>query len=50
MISLQEIWYRYLGDKIKNELWNEKTDPVVLSRKQKNVSVSNNPAKLRAVV
>jgi hypothetical protein len=32
---LQETWYRQLGDKIKNELRNEKRDPVVLARKRK---------------
>ncbi|CAB4035731.1 Hypothetical predicted protein [Paramuricea clavata] len=30
-----EIWYRQLGDKVKNEVRNEKSDPVVLARKRK---------------
>ena len=42
-----EIWYRYIGEKIKNELQNEKS---VLARKRKNIDGSNSSAKLRAVV
>lgn len=49
IFSLQEIWYRYLGDKIKNELRNEKTDPVVLARKRKNADGQKNTAKRKAV-
>ncbi|CAB4028765.1 sterile alpha motif domain-containing 3-like isoform X1, partial [Paramuricea clavata] len=32
-----ETWYRHLGDKVKNELRNETSDPVVLARKRKSV-------------
>ena len=32
---LKETWYRQIGDKVKNELRNEKSDPIVLSRKRK---------------
>ena len=52
MFILKEIWYRQLGDKVKNEVRNEKSDPVVLARKRKNPSadgVSSSP-KVRAVV
>lgn len=49
IFSLQEIWYRYLLDKIKNELRNEKTDPVVLARKRKNADGLKNTAKRKAV-
>ncbi|CAB4011853.1 Hypothetical predicted protein, partial [Paramuricea clavata] len=45
-----EIWYRYLGDKIKNELRNEKSDPVVLARKRKNADGHKNSTKVRTVV
>ena len=49
IFSLQEIWYKYLGDKIKNELRNERTDPVVLARKRKNADGQKNTAKRKAV-
>lgn len=49
-ISFKEIWYRYLGDKIKNELRNETSDPVVLARKRKSVDGSPRSPKVRAVV
>lgn len=32
---IKETWYKQLGDKVKNELRNEKDDPIVLARKRK---------------
>ena len=34
-ILLKETWYKQLSDKVKNELRNEKDDPVILARKRK---------------
>ncbi|XP_046864009.1 uncharacterized protein LOC124457887 [Xenia sp. Carnegie-2017] len=45
-----EIWYRYLGEKVNNELRNERADPVVLSRKRNNVDGSPAATKIRAAV
>ena len=50
MISFKEIWYRYLGDKIKNELRNEKTDLLARARKRKRFDGLTRSPKLRAVV
>jgi hypothetical protein len=35
IIFFQEIWYRYLGDKIKNELRNERMIPLFLREKER---------------
>ncbi|XP_046842756.1 uncharacterized protein LOC124436825 isoform X2 [Xenia sp. Carnegie-2017] len=45
-----EIWYRYLGEKVNNELRSERADPVVLSRKRKNVDGSPAATIFRAAV
>lgn len=45
---LQEIWYRQLTDKVKNEVRNEKYDPLVLSRKRKNANGSDRSPKVSA--
>ena len=50
MYLFKEIWYRYLGDKIKNELRNEKSDPVVLARKRKSTDGSPRSPKVRAAM
>ncbi|XP_028414671.1 uncharacterized protein LOC114537777 [Dendronephthya gigantea] len=41
-----ETWYRQLGDKVKNELRHERSDPVVLARKRKSIEGSDLTAKV----
>ena len=36
----KELLYRQLGDKVKNEMRNEKSDPIVLAWKRKNIDGS----------
>ena len=36
VLIYKELLYKQLGDKVKNEMRNEKSDPIVLARKRKN--------------
>ena len=38
LLLFKETWYWQIADKVKNEMWNEMSDPIVLARKR-NISM-----------